>query len=85
MAPTPRPAVHRLAGLLRAAELAAQHLLLAIVVDGVAAVAHVPVMARVTLTVGLLAGHWWLRDRDRSDLRSMMTRRRLGLHRKVDP
>jgi hypothetical protein len=65
MAPTPRPADHRLAGLLHAAEFAAQHLLFAVVVDRVAAVANVPVMARVLLTVGTLAGQWWLHKRPR--------------------
>jgi hypothetical protein len=65
MAPTPRPAVQRLAGLIHAAKFAAQHLLLAIVVDRVAVVANVPVMARVLLTVAILAGQWWLHKRPR--------------------
>jgi len=65
MAPTPQPAVHRSAGLARAAEFAAQHLLLAVVMDRIAAVAHVTVMARAALTVGSLACHWWWHKRKR--------------------
>jgi hypothetical protein len=65
MAPTPRPAVHRLAGLQHAAGFAAQHLLLAVVIDRLAAVANVPVRARALMALGTLAGHWWLRKRHR--------------------
>ena len=65
MAPTPRPAVDRLAGLLRAAEFAAKHLLLAVVVDGVAMVAQVPVTARAFVAIGCVLGHWWLHERHR--------------------
>ena len=65
MAPTRRPVVHRITGLIHAAEFAAQHLVLVVVVDRVAAVANVPVMARVLLTVGTLIGQWWLHKRPR--------------------
>ena len=65
MAPTPRPAVHRLAGFHRVAALATQHLLLAIVVDRLAVVENMHVMARALLAVGIFAGQWWQHRRPR--------------------
>lgn len=63
MAPTPRPAVQRLAALIHAAAFTARHLLIAVVLDRLAAVAHVPITVRVLLTLGVIVRHWRVRKR----------------------
>jgi hypothetical protein len=65
MAPTPRPAVHRFAGFIHAARFAGGHLVLAIVVDVIAAAAHLHVMPRLLLAAGTVVGQWLVRERRR--------------------
>ena len=63
MAPTRRPVVHRITGLIHAAAFAAQHLVLVVVVEIAAAIVHAPLGARIALSVAFIVGHWWLRKR----------------------
>jgi hypothetical protein len=57
MAFTRRPAVHHTAGINRLVAPLVQHIVLAVVVDGIALAAHAQLGVRVALAVVCLSGH----------------------------
>lgn len=64
MASTRRPAVHHAAGIIRLVAPMVRHILLAVVVDGVAIAAHAPLVMRIVLAALCLTGHrFWCRWR----------------------
>ncbi len=64
MASTRRPAVHHTAGITRLVAPVVRHILVAVVVDGIALAAHTQLGVRIALAVICLAGHrMWHRRR----------------------
>ena len=58
MAPTRRLAIHRIAGHPTVARAAAEHLLLAALVDVTSSALHTPTEVRIVMTMCCLIGHW---------------------------
>jgi cytochrome b len=63
MAPFFRPAVRRFTGSIDTAATAAQHMMLIVLTEVVATVAHAPIGARVVIALACLVGHWRIHRR----------------------